>query len=85
MGFSSCSSCAQQVQLTGSRAGAQQLWRTGLAVPRRVGSSQNRIEPMSPALAGGFLTTVPPMRSPSPLSDATLTTARTTSYGNTVG
>ena len=63
------SSCGAQVQLFHSM---QDLLRTG-------------IEPMSLALAGGLLTTVPPVKSPFPLSDATLTTARTTSYGNTVG
>ena len=41
-------------------AQAQQLWRTDLVVPRHVGSSQTRIEPVSPALAGRFSTTAPP-------------------------
>ena len=53
----------QQLWLSGSRAQAQQLWCTGLVVPRHVVSSRPGIEPMSPALAGGFLTTVPPGKS----------------------
>ena len=40
-------------------AQAQQLWLTGPAAPRHVGSSQTRLEPVSPALAGGFSTTAP--------------------------
>ena len=49
---------------TGSRApGLQQLWCMGLVAPRHVGFSRTRIEPVSPALAGGFLTTVPPGKS----------------------
>ena len=43
--------------LLGSRSQAQQLWRTGLVAPRHVRSSG--IEPVSPALAGGFFTTEP--------------------------
>ena len=47
-GFSSGSQWAQQLQLPGSRAQGQQLWRhTGFVVP---------------ALAGGFGTTAPPGR-----------------------
>ena len=45
-------------------AWAQQLWRTGLVAPRHVGSSRTGLEPMSPALAGRFLTTAPPEKSP---------------------
>ena len=76
-GFSSCNTWAQQLQCTGSRAhglsscGSQALeyrfsscgTRTQLlhglwGLPRPV------IEPMYPALAGGFLTTAPPGKSP---------------------
>ena len=54
----------QQLWLAGSRAQAQQLWHTGLVAPRHVGSSRtNTLEPMFPALAGGFLTTAPPGKS----------------------
>ena len=46
---------------TASKAcGPQQLWGMGLAALRRVGSSWTGIDPMSPALAGGLLTTGPP-------------------------
>ena len=48
---------------TGSRAQTQKLWRTGLVAPRHVGSSPIRAKPVSPALAGGFLTTAPPEKS----------------------
>ena len=53
VGFSSCGSWAPDAQ-------AQQLWLTGLVAPRHVGSSRPGLEPVSPALAGGFLTTAPP-------------------------
>ena len=43
-GFSSCHAWAQQLWLMGSRAQAQQLWPTGLAAPRHVGSSQTRAQ-----------------------------------------
>ena len=39
------------------------MWRTGLVAPRHVGSSRPGLEPASPALADGFLTTVPPGKS----------------------
>ena len=48
VGFRSCS------------ARAQWLWDTGLVTLRHVGSSQARVEPVSLALQGGFLTTGPP-------------------------
>ena len=50
----------QQRQLQGSRA--QALWsqHTGLAAPRPVTSSQIRVEPTFPALAGRFSTTESP-------------------------
>ena len=38
----------------------QELWCRGLVAPWHVGSSWTGIEPVSPALAGGFLTTGPP-------------------------
>ena len=52
MGFSSCSTKAQCLQLLGSRAQAQKLWCTGPATPQHVESSGPSTEPMSPALAG---------------------------------
>ena len=50
---------------------AQEVWHTGSAALRNVGSSQTRVKRMSPALAGGFLPcilsysyfTVPPEKS----------------------
>ena len=39
MGFSICSTRAQQLCLMGFRVQAQQLWRTGLVTPWHVGSS----------------------------------------------
>ena len=42
VGFSSCSTLAQQLWLAGSRAQAQQLWHTGLVAPWHVGSSWTR-------------------------------------------
>ena len=50
----------QQLWLTGSRVQARQLWHTGLVAPRHSGSSGPGLEPVSPALAGRFLTTAPP-------------------------
>ena len=41
-GFSSCGAQTQQFWLAGSRAQAQQLWHTGPAAPRHVGSSRTR-------------------------------------------
>ena len=61
MGFSSCGSRALE-------ALAQQLWRTGLVALWHVGSFRTRGQTHVPcigALAGRFLTTVPPGRSPS--------------------
>ena len=45
-------------------------WSTGsgLAAPRRVGSSRSEVGPVSPASAGGFFTTEPPGKPPSPSS-----------------
>ena len=45
----------QQLQSVGSAV----LWRVGLGALQRVGSSVPGIEPLSLALAGGFLTTGP--------------------------
>ena len=42
VGFSSCGTWARQFWLSGSRAQAQQLWRTGLGAPWHVGSSRTR-------------------------------------------
>ena len=39
---------------------AQQWWHTGLVAPRMWDLPRPGLEPVSPALAGGFLTTVPP-------------------------
>ena len=50
-GFRSCSTWAQQ------------LWFTGLVAPWHVGSSRTGLQPMSPALAGGCPSTVPPGKS----------------------
>ena len=66
MGFSSCGMQAQQLWLTGSRAQAQQLWRTGLVAHVSCGMwdlPRPGLEPVSPALAGRFLTTAPPGKS----------------------
>ena len=63
VGFSSCGTRAQQLWLTGSRAQAQQLWHTGLVALWHEGSSWTRAQIVSPALAGGFLTTAPPGKS----------------------
>ena len=43
--------------------GLQALWYTGLAAPRHVGSPGPGLKSVFPALAGGFLTTVPPGKS----------------------
>ena len=45
---------------SGSSTWAQKLWHTGSVVPRRVGFPGPEIKPVSPALAGRFLTTGPP-------------------------
>ena len=54
----------QQLWLVGSRVQAQQLRCTGLDAPQPVGSSRTRAQPVSPAMAGGLLTTEPPGKSP---------------------
>ena len=58
---------AQLVWLTGSRAQAQQLWCTGLVAPRHVGSFGTRARTRIPCMAGRFLTTVSPGKSPNQL------------------
>ena len=62
-GFSSCSTQVQQLWLMGSRAQAQQLWCMGLLLRGMWDLPGPRIEPMFPALAGRFLTTLPPGKS----------------------
>ena len=52
--------CGLSRCLLGSRAWAQYLRHTGLVVLWHVGSSQIRVEPVSPTKAGGFFTTEPP-------------------------
>ena len=54
-GFSSCGMWAQQLWLTGSRAQAQQLWRSGLVAPRHVGSSRTRDRTHVPCLGRRIL------------------------------
>ena len=67
VGFRSCSTRASGVAVRGlSSCGvwAQQLWLTGLATPRHVDLPRPGLKPMFPALAGRFLTTAPPGKSP---------------------
>ena len=54
----------QQLWRQGSRAQAQKLWYMGLVPCSMWDFSGARTEPTSPALAGGFLTTGPPEKSP---------------------
>ena len=60
-GFSSCGTWAQQLWLSGSRVQPQQLWRMAWAQLLCVmwDLPGPGLEPMSPALEGGFLTTAP--------------------------
>ena len=55
VGFSSCDTWAQQLWHVGSRAQAQQLWRTGLVAPRHVGSSQSRARTRVPCIGRQIL------------------------------
>ena len=55
MGFSSCGTWAQQLWLVGSRAQAQQLWRTGLVAPQHVGSSWARARTRVPCIGRWIL------------------------------
>ena len=50
---------AQYLWLAGSRAQAQELWCVGLGAHCMWNPLGPGIEPMSPALAGGFLSTAP--------------------------
>ena len=68
-GFSCCGARAlgtraQQLWLAGSRMKAQQLWCTAQLLHGMWDLPGPGLEPVSPALAGGFLTTAPPGRSP---------------------
>ena len=54
-GFSICSTRAQQLWLTGSRAQAQQLWCTGLVAPRHVASSRTRARTRVPCIGRRIL------------------------------
>ena len=63
VGFSSCGMKAQYLWLTGSRAQAQQLWHRGQLLRGMWDLPRPGLKCMSPALAGGFLTTVPPRKS----------------------
>ena len=53
--FSSCGTRAQQLWLTGSRAQAQQLQRTGLVAPWHVGSSRTRDQTCVPCIGRWIL------------------------------
>ena len=55
MGFSSCGTWAQQPWLTGSRAQAQQLWRTSSVALRHVGSSRTRARTRVPCIGRRIL------------------------------
>ena len=55
MGFSSCSTRAQQLCLMGSRAQAQQLWHSSLVAPRHVGSSRTRARTRVPHIGRRIL------------------------------
>ena len=50
VGFRSCGKWAQQLWLAGSRAQAQELWRTGLVALRQVGSSWTRARTRVPCI-----------------------------------
>ena len=67
--FSSCGTRAQQLWLTGSRAQAQQLWHWAQLLRNMWDLPGPGIEPLSPVLAGGFLTTAPPEKSCNPFSE----------------
>ena len=59
-GFSSYGTWAQQLWLAGSRVQAQQLWCMGQLLCSMRDLPGPGLKPTSPALASGFLTTVPP-------------------------
>ena len=50
VGFSSCSTWAQQLWLPGSRVQVQQLWCTGSVAPWHVGSSRTRARTCVPCI-----------------------------------
>ena len=54
-GLSSCGTQARYLWLTDSKAQAQQLWRTGLAAPRHVGSSRSRAPTRVPCIGRRIL------------------------------
>ena len=54
-GFSSCGMRAHQLWLTGSRAQAQQWWRTGLVAPWHMGSSWTRDRTRVPCIGRWIL------------------------------
>ena len=54
-GFSSCGTWAHQLWLAGSRAQAQQLWRTGLVAQPHVGSSRTRARTHVPCIGRRIL------------------------------
>ena len=55
MGFSSCSTWAQQLWLVGSRTQAKQSWRTGFVALRHVGSSRTRDRTRVPCIGRQIL------------------------------
>ena len=64
VGFTICGTRAPQLQLAGSRAQGQQLWRTGLVAPRHVGSSPTRAQTRVPCIGRRILYHWPPGKSP---------------------
>ena len=66
-GFSSCSTRAQQLWLTGPRAQAQQLQRMGLVAPWHVGSSQTRAQTRVPCIGRRILNHCATTEAPFPL------------------
>ena len=59
-GLSSCGICTQWLQFPGSRAQAQKLWRLAYLLQGTWDLPTSGIEPLSPAMAGRFLTTESP-------------------------
>ena len=60
MGFSSFGTQAQQSRVAASRSRAQQLWPIGLVALWHVDLPAPGIKPVPPALAGRFISTMPP-------------------------
>ena len=54
-GFNSCGTWSPQLWLVGSRAQAQQLWRTGLVAPRHMRSSWTRARTHVPCIGRRIL------------------------------